>query len=477
MMNPAEDYSAAYKRTVTLLLMTAYSFNAMDRSIIAILGQSIKVDLKLTDTQLGLLTGTAFALFYAFGGIPIARLAERFNRVNIIAAAMVVWSTLSALCGAATAFPQLLCIRVGVGIAESGCSPPAHSLLSDYFPPSARTSALSVYSCGTSIGYLLAAVIGGYVVQHSGWRAACAIVGLPGIAIAMLIKAVIREPRRDRAAGGRAGAVPREWSLRRELRELGAVAASLLTRRPVLHMILGVTIGGFAAYGFYAFMPAYLTRAFGLAYGLAGVSAGIAGGVAVGFGIMAGGTLADRLAKHDARWYALVPALGAAAAVPIFALALVAADWRLCVCLLAAAGFLFYTSLGPTFGVVQNVVGAGQRATATAFLYICLSVFALGGGPLFAGWAMDRFADAEFHRAGGEASSTYKTGCPGGRALPASPAALATLCAATSARSTRAGLLVTLIFFAWGGWHYFLASLGIAKSLREAAHGSAAQDS
>jgi MFS family permease len=127
---------------VVSLLMTAYTFNAMDRTIISIISQSMKLDLKLTDTQLGLLGGTAFAALYAFGGIPVARLAERISRVNIITVALIVWSALSALCGAAASFPQLLLIRASVGVAEAGCSPPAHSLISDYFEPSRRTSAL-----------------------------------------------------------------------------------------------------------------------------------------------------------------------------------------------------------------------------------------------------------------------------------------------------------------------------------------------
>src|SRR5580693_9606189 len=193
-------FSAGYKRLVTLLLMAAYTFNSMDRSIIPIIASAIKLDLRLTDTELGLLGGTAFALLYAVGGIPIARLAERVSRVNIITAALIIWSALSALCGAASSFPQLLLIRAGVGVAESGCSPPAHSLISDYFEPSRRTSALSVYSCGISIGYLLAAVGGSYVAQHWGWRAACAMAGLPGLVIAVLIKVFIQEPSRGYSA-------------------------------------------------------------------------------------------------------------------------------------------------------------------------------------------------------------------------------------------------------------------------------------
>jgi predicted MFS family arabinose efflux permease len=464
----AGPYSAAYKRVVVLLLMTAYTCNAMDRSIISIISQSMKLDLKLTDTQLGLLGGTAFAVLYAFGGIPIARLAERINRVNIITVALIVWSTLSALCGAAVSFSQLLLIRVGVGVAEAGCSPPAHSLISDYFAPSRRTSALSIYSCGTSLGYLLAAVGGGYVAQHWGWRAACAMVGLPGVVVAILIKAFIREPPRghsESVPGIPDRPSPRSFSLTSEWRELCAVGKTLLTDWPVLHMVLGVTIGGFAAYGFYAFVPPYFSRAFGLDYATIGVIAGLAGGVAVGVGIIAGGFVADALAARDMRWYALVPAIGCVLALPFYLLAVLQADWRAAAGLLAIAGFFQYASLGPTFGVVQNVVEHRRRATATAVLYICLNVFALGGGPLFTGWVIDRFAQAEFHRQGG---ASFAVSCPGGAAMSAS-AGVQSACRSTLTRATRQGIQVTLWFFAWASMHYLLASLGIAKALKAAA--------
>jgi predicted MFS family arabinose efflux permease len=456
-------YSAAYKRAVLLLLMTAYTFNAMDRTIVSIIGQSMKLDLKLTDTQLGLLGGTAFAVLYAFGGIPIARLAERVSRVNIISVALVIWSTLSALCGTASSFPLLLLIRAGVGVAESGCSPPAHSLISDYFEPSRRTSALSVYSCGTSLGYLLAAVAGGYAAQHWGWRAACALVGLPGIVIAMLIKACIREPPR--------AALPRV-SLSAEVHELGAVLRALLTDRPVLHMVLGVTIGAFAAYGFYAFVPPYFSRTFDLGYATIGIIAGLAGGVTVGLGILGGGLIADALAERDARWYALVPAIGGLVAAPFYLFAVLQADWRVAAILLALAGFFQYASLGPTFGVVQNVVAQRRRATATAVLYICLSVFALGGGPLFTGWTIDGFAEFDFNSQRGERGAppadgtSFKLSCRGGVAAATASAAAQSACHATLVRATRRGMLVTLMFFGWACVHYWLASLGIAKSLR-----------
>ena len=398
-----------------MLLTTAYAFNSMDRGIISIIGQPIKVELRLSDTQLGLLGGTAFAALYALGGIPIARLAERFNRVSIITAALVIWSTLTALCGLATNFVQLLVSRAGVGIAESGCTPPAHSLLSDYFSPTQRTSALSVYSSGISAGYILAAVAGGYTAEHFGWRTACALVGLPGVILAAVLRLTVREPARV--------AAPR-LSISGELRAMRAVAQTLIRNRPVLNMILGVTIGAFANYGFYAFAPLYFNRAFGLDYGASGIIAALTGGVAVGVGIVAGGYLADRLGSRSARWYAGVPAIGTLVATPLYLLTALQQDWRWAAIILAGAGFFQYASLGPTFGAVQNAVTTGQRATATALLYIFLNVVALGGGPLFTGWAIDRFV-------------------AGGAALPL---------------ATRNGLLVLLVFYAWASLHYFRAA-------------------
>jgi MFS family permease len=454
-------YSAGYKRLVALLLMAAYTFNSMDRTVVSIVASSIKSDLKLTDTQLGLLGGTAFAVLYALGGIPIARLAERANRVNIITIALIVWSGLTALCGTAATFPQLLLIRVGVGVAEAGCSPPAHSLISDYYEPPRRASALSVYSCGISLGYILAALVGGAVTQRFGWRWACAAVGLPGVATALLIKVLVREPprggsepavRSPDAAVRAPAAAP--FSIRRELGELCAVAAALLLDRPILHMVLGLTLGAFGAYGFYAFLPVYLDRAFALGYGKIGVIAALTGGLAVGLGIIAGGFVADTLARRNARWYALVPAFGGVVSLPLFAVAVTADHWKPAAWALAAAGFFWYASLGPTFGTVQNVVEPRRRATATALLYIALSMLALGLGPLFTGWVIDRSAVGA---------------CPGGFAVPGAGAVAELACRSSLALATRRGLLVTLVFFGWATLHYLLAAAGLARSLAAAA--------
>jgi predicted MFS family arabinose efflux permease len=453
--------SPGYQRVVVLLLTAAYTFNSMDRSIISILAPSIKADLRLTDTQLGLLGGTAFAMLYALGGLPIARLAERVSRVNIITVALMVWSSLAALCAAAASFGQLLLIRVGVGVAEAGCSPPAHSLISDYFEPSRRATALSAYTGGISLGYILAAAAGGYIAQHWGWRAACAAAGLPGIATALLIKAVVREPLRGGSDAASAPQTPPPASLRHELAELRAVAAALLLDRPILHMVLGLTIGAFAAYGFYYFVPAYFRREFALDSAWVGGISAVSGGVAVGIGILAGGWLSDVLARSNPRWYALVPAVGGAISLPLYVLALLAPDWKSAAAALSFAGFFWYASLGPTFGVVQNVIDARRRATAAAFLYICLSVVALGLGPLFVGWVIDRLAEGGF--AGGGRS--FQQSCPGGAAAAGADGSLQRACRSALALASRRGLLLTVGFFAWAVCHYFLAAADVGRSL------------
>jgi MFS family permease len=205
-------YSNGYKASVLGLLLATYTFNFIDRTIIATIGQAIKVDLKLTDTQLGLLGGLYFALLYTLLGIPIARMAERWNRVTIISVSLVIWSGFTALCGSAASFAQLALYRFGVGVGEAGCSPPSHSLISDYYAPKQRASALSIYSFGIPLGTMFGAVAGGWLAQEFSWRVAFVIVGLPGILLAVIVKLVSRSRRaaipRPRNARWR----PRTWS-------------------------------------------------------------------------------------------------------------------------------------------------------------------------------------------------------------------------------------------------------------------------
>jgi MFS family permease len=459
-------YSAAYKRSVVLLLTLAYTLNSADRTLIAIIGQPLKLDLNLTDAQLGVLIGTAFATLYAFSGLPIARLAERYNRVSIISIAMAAWSALTALCGAAANFSQLLLLRMAVGVGEAGCTPPAHSLISDYYDSKRRSSALSIYSCGISFGYMISAIVGGYAALHYGWRTACMVVGLPGIIVALTVRWLVQEPPRGNAEPQGPADMPAAQGLtwlEVEIKEMREVGRTLFGKRPILHILIGLILASFAAQGSYAFVPAYFSRAFGLDYATIGVISALTGGAAVGVGLAAGGAIADRLGARDAKWYALVPAFGLASALPLYVSAFLQQSWMVSAALLGSAGFFQYLSFGPTLGVVQNIIGARRRATATALVYICLAIICLGLGPPFTGWLIDRLAEFHFTPAG-----TFRSMCTGNALASAAPA-VKQACGSTLAFASRAGIIATVLLYAWAAMHYLLGAAGLAEQIRLAA--------
>jgi predicted MFS family arabinose efflux permease len=469
-------YSIAYKRSVILLLTLAYTLNSADRTLIAIIGQPLKVDLNLTDAQLGVLIGTAFATLYAFSGLPIARLAERFNRVIIISTALAVWSALTALCGAAANFTQLLMLRMAVGVGEAGCTPPAHSLISDYFAPSRRSTALSIYSCGISFGYILSAVVGGYAASHYGWRIACLVVGLPGIGVALLLRWLINEPPRGHSDPptnstslfpSRSALPSRRPRFADELNETMQVARTLFLKRPIANVLTGLIVASFAAQGSYAFVPAYFSRAFGLDYATIGVISAVTGGVTVGLGLAAGGLLTDALGARDAKWYALVPAGGLIVALPLYVLAFLQADWRMSALFLGTAGFFQYLSFGPTVGVVQNMVDSHRRATATALVFILLTVICLGFGPPFTGWLIDRLAEHNFSAL--RLDGSFKLICGSGYAPAAASTVLKQACKSTMALSSRQGIIATVLLYAWAAIHYLVGAIGLSREMRGAA--------
>jgi len=497
-------FSNTYKGVVLSFLLAAYTFNFIDRTIVATIGQAIKVDLKLTDFQLGLLGGLAFAVLYTVLGIPIARLAERFNRVSIVSAALVIWSGFTVACGFAGSFVALLAMRVGVGVGEAGCSPPSHSLISDYYEPKRRASALSIYAFGIPLGAMIGSVAGGWLAKNFGWRVAFMVVGAPGVILALLVKLIVKEPPRGHSdpverpmvvddVTAHAVETAGPHCIVTEFKELGAVTASLFGHWSVLNMVLGITIASFAGYGVGQFAPPYFIRAFSLDYATVGLIFGLIGGFSSGLGTLAGGLVSDWASKRDPRWYALTPAIGLAIATPIYILAYRQPEWRTAALILLIPGIFHYTYLGPTFGVVQNVVETRRRATATAVLFLFLNIIALGGGPLFTGWLIDVLAQFSFTHAGERhivpallgalhgghdlaPAARFATQCPGGAATHGAPMALAANCKASLIHATRQGILVTLCFLAWGAFHYLLGSFGIAKRLATVAAERAARE-
>ena len=379
------DDVAIKRRSLTLGLLTlTYFFSYMDRQILAILQELIKKDLNLSDTQLGMLTGLAFAVFYAGLGIPVARLADRMNRKNIITISLTVWSAMTAACGLAQNFLQLLLFRIGVGIGEAGSSPPSHSIIADLYPPEKRASAMAVYSLGVVLGTAFGTMIGGTVAHYYGWRIALFAVGIPGVLLAFFVWKFVAEPRRglsDVAKVAESETMP-------TLREGFAV---MWRNKAAVHIVIGVTLTSMIGYGLAAFGPSYMQRSLDMTLlQIAWIVAPILGVVGAASTII-GGRLADRLAKrhgmHSQSWMVAVLKL---IALP-FALAFYWLDsWELALSAYVIALLFQNSYLGPSFAMIQSLAPQKVRALWAAITLLVINMVGLGIGPV----AVGRISDA-----------------------------------------------------------------------------------
>ena len=279
-MTNAHAISAGARRYGLLILTIVYMFNFIDRQILAILLPAIREEFEVSDAWLGFLTGPAFAMFYIILGIPIARYADRHNRRNLIAFAVALWSGMTALSGLVTNFVQLALARVGVGIGEAGCSPPAHSI-ADYYPPEQRSTAMGIYTIGISAGIMLAYLLGGWVAQNVGWREALLVVGLPGLGLALVVRTTVVEPPRGHSEGREAGGVRPPWL---------ETLRFLWTRASFVHMTVAAGLSSFVGYAVINFMPSFLVRSFDMDLSTLGLWLGPILGIAGGFGFFIGGS-------------------------------------------------------------------------------------------------------------------------------------------------------------------------------------------
>ena len=372
--------SPRYRQYVLGMLVVVYAFNFLDRQIVTILAEPIKNDLGLNDTQIGLMTGLAFALFYTILGIPLARLADRSNRVSIITGALVVWSGMTALCGMAQNFSQMLAARIGVGVGEAGCSPPAHSLIADYYPPNQRASALSIYALGIPIGSILGLLAGGWIAEFYGWRMAFFVVGLPGIALAFAFKMTIREPIRGMSDPA---------SKATEQLPLIATMLHLLQNRTLMHIAMGGALTSFVGYGLGQWLPAYFIRIHAMGIAETATYFGLVLGVASAIGTFLGDTLSDKLSKRDVRFYAWLPAAGVLIAFPFYVAAMMSDNPYIAIAILIVPSTLNSLWLGPSFGTIQNLAPTRMRAMASALMLFILNIIGLGLGPFLVGVLSD----------------------------------------------------------------------------------------
>jgi MFS family permease len=388
--------SSGYRRYALWVLLIIYTLNFLDRQVVNILAEPIKRDLGLADWQLGMMTGLAFAIFYTVLGIPIARMAETKNRPFIIGASVAAWSAFTVLCGFTQNFWQLILARIGVGVGEAGCTPPAHSLITDYVPREKRAGAIAFYSIGTPLGTLAGMAMGGLVADAYGWRVAFMVAGAPGVLFALIAAFTLVEPRRQLAADIAARAASKI--------SFGAALAVLATKKTFWLVALAASIKAFVGYGHAPFTASFFFRVHGVevaelaarfglkSAGFLGLALGLIGGTAGVIGAWFGGILADRLGAKDLRAYVIVPAIASLITIPFYILAVSVGSPMAAIGILTIPVLLGTLWYGPVYATAQSIVDPHMRATASAVLLLIINLIGLGLGPVAVGALSDLLA-------------------------------------------------------------------------------------
>lgn len=447
-----DDFSPRYRAMLVTLLCIAGLFNFTDRNLFPILAQAIKHDLRLSDLELGLLGGPSFAFVYALAGLPVARLADRKNRVRIIALTTVVWSIFCIGCGVAQSFVQMLLARAGVGIGEAGFFPATTSLVGDHFPDRRRASILSLIQLGSPASTIFCAIVAATIGTIWGWRAALVAVGLPGIVVGGAIMWLLREP--NRGTYDAEPAVSRNWL---------ASIADLLRKPTLVRVTVAAALVTFCVNAIAVFYVAYFVRIHGWTLAQGGYAFGVIQCAAATVGLTFGGFGVDWLARRDERWRCWLPALGVTVACISYIAAFRHDDALITAGLLLFGGIFLFTFYTPSIALVQGMAEPGSRATAVAIFLLAGTVVGVGLGPVAAGFASDVFAGRYF---GGHEFARL---CPGGEAPPGSAAELAARCKAASAAGLKAALTVSPLPLLISAAGYLYASASLRDDLRRIA--------
>lgn len=370
-----------FRRTVALwMLFLVGTINFVDRQLLSVLVEPIRAEMQFSDTQFGLLTGLAFALFYAGMGIPVAMIADRWNRVRLIGVCCIIWSGFTAACGITSNFWQLALTRFGVGAGEAGGTAPSLSIIADYYPRERRALVIGLFTCNGPFGVFVGAAFGGWAASTVGWRTAFLIMGIVGIIAALLLMLLVREPARGQMDTNQPAddVLPFSQSL------------AMFIRRPSLRIVMIASgLAAFVSYGMLNWIPAFLMRTQGMPLSAIATWFAPAAGITFAIGIWGGGALVSRGAKKSARAYGMIPALATLIMIPTFAAALLVDSWQLSLALMLVPMAACTAYVAPALALVQNLTPPRSRATASALLMLMFNMVGLGLGPLFIGIISD----------------------------------------------------------------------------------------
>jgi predicted MFS family arabinose efflux permease len=410
---------AASAYGLTLLFLVSF-FNYLDRMVIAVMVEPMKRDLGLSDTQVGLISGLAFAVLYAICGIPLARVADRGSRKWLLALCLAGWSAMTAVTGLVRGFGELFAARMAVGVGEAGCVPSAHSMIGDMFPPHRRAFAVGVFQAGGLVGMSIGLAIAGLLAEAWGWRRAMLAIGLAGIPLAALIALTLREPERH---GAQASAEPARDALR-----------ALAARRPLVHVVAGLSVGAFATYGMAQWLPTFFIRSHGASLAQVGVYGAVFGGLSGVAGTLAAGGAMLPLHRRDARWELWLPALCYILALPCYAASFALPALAPALACQFAAVFLAAAGGTVAISAIQSFAEPHRRATAVAVMVLLSSLIGLGLGPAAVGLVSDALAGT------------------------------------AGAQSLRYALMLSTIILAWAALHFVAAARAITPASQGVPH-------
>lgn len=416
-------WTTNYKIYVLVVLTAVYTSNYADRMILSVLLPAIQAEFGASDSAMGLLSGAAFAIFYATLGVPIAMLADRSNRKVIIAISAAIWSIMTAICGMATSFTQLAIARIGVGVGEAGGSPPSHSIIADLFSPKSRGTALAIYSLGVPFGLLIGLYGGAQIGEAYGWKVAFLALGLPGLILAALVWFTVREPARGAIEGhADSGDAP----------PVIDVARFMVSQRSLVHTFIGATLTTIVGYAGVTWWPTFIVRTHGLSISDMSLFLGLVFGVATGLGVFAGGYLADTLARRDVRWIAWVVMVAIVIGLPFGLVTYLTESSTVVFLLIGVPAFAGGFYLSPTFALTQSLVKVRMRTVASALLLFVINFIGMTLGP----WLTGALSDAWKPEFGDQ--------------------------------SLRYALLAVMAFNVWAAFHYWRAGATLADDLKRA---------